>query len=260
MFCSQPLVHAKETWSEAFHTQIQQWINDIAMQDSAFAQWKSSTSKVETLGANQHQWLVSLSSANQPVGYLVVAERHEENSQAPSFVLLEYGLGMYPLFNEAFSPKDESAKPVYNGLASYWQVSDANDVRLVDAKTGEIYPSTVKPDTYLFDTLPTDDFVAKEKHLTKTRSFSRTETDPYDKINWLLSAGQPISLGQLLEEKGDHDIVLKTTLFQNQVLAPYTLGSVHIWNDSAAYVGVWNEGLRFVPYAYVSKVGQLLVQ
>nr|WP_239565141.1 hypothetical protein [Brevibacillus fulvus] len=261
---AQPSFAKQPNWNDALQKQIQEWINDIAQQDPQFFNWRQARTEVQTLGANQHQWLVSLQKAGKQVGYLVVAEAEQkENGQKPKFVLLEYGVGEFILFDDTFAPKNVAAEPVYDGFSSYWRVAQNDSMRYVDAKTGERYPATSQPDPYLMDSLPTEELAESEMKLTKTRLLLSQETNPFDQIGWIqqLNSGQgssAVSWQTLLQEPSNKPVVLNVFLFQKQVMAPFTVGSVHLWDKDAAYIGVWDEGLRFLPFAYTQKVGTYL--
>ncbi|MGE5702843.1 MAG: hypothetical protein ACM32O_09965, partial [Clostridia bacterium] len=89
---------------------------------------------------------------------------------------------------------------------------------------------------------------------------SLQETDPFATIDWIgqssdTQANSSLSLQQLLAQPAEQRLVLNASLYHNQVLAPYTLGAVHVWNKELTYVGVWDGALRFLPYAYISRVG-----
>jgi hypothetical protein len=252
-------------WNRQFHRQIAHWIEDLAAKDEQFAVWKGAETDVQGLGVHSRQWLVRLSKAGSYVGYLVVGEAPEPPSSAdkPAFVLLEYGLGEFILFHDAFAPLPIAAEPVYDGFASHWEVTLADqDQQFIDAKTGEKYPSTInRTPALVMPTLSARDLVRPDGSLTRQRTLTREESDPFDRIDWVKAA--PLAIDEregwrtLLNDQRQRYVVV-ASLFQDQVCAPFTVGTIHVWDDSVAYIGVWDEGLRFLPITYVTKVGSLV--
>lgn len=248
----------KSSWDEQFQGQIREWMDTIIARDPQFKQWKQATTEVQTLGANQHQWLVSIKKSGAQVGYLVVGEA-QDPKQTATFVLLEYGVGEYILFDDAFAPREVAAEPVYDGFASHWLIAQKS--QMVNAKTGEPYPSAFSASEPVMRSLFSDELVHEGEHLTQARILKNTEQDPFDQIGWVrqLDSSEEVTWPQLWREPSDSRITLTVPLHHAQVLAPFVVGSFHVWNDENVYVGVWDEGLRFVPYTYAHKVGRFHV-
>lgn len=260
LFVSPVRAEEGKGWDNQFQSQIHAWMDAIALRDSQFKQWKNAQVDVQTLGAGQHQWLVSVSKSGQQVGYMVVGEAPSAKG-AVSFVLLEYGVGEYILFDDAFAPRQIAAEPVYDGFASHWLITHNPSTQMVNAKTGESYPAEFEASEPVMSALAPDDLVHDSQQLTQTRILRPTETSPFDQIGWVheLNAGEDVSWAQLWQTKGSTPVTLTVPLHHSQVLAPFVVGSLHLWNDQYPYVGVWDEGLRFVPYSYAHKVGQFHV-
>lgn len=256
-FLTWPAMAQERTgWDKQFQTQIHEWIDAIAGRDPQFTQWQKAQTEVQTLGANQHQWLVSIKNAGRQVGYLVVGEAQDPNQKA-KFVLLEYGVGEYILFDDAFAPRQIGAEPVYDGFASHWLVAQNQWSQMINAKTGETYPADIQASEPVMSLLSEEELAHDGQRLTQAHLLKQTEQDPFDQISWVndLSSGSNVTWAQLWQEKPNSRITLTVPLHQSQVLAPFVVGSLHLWNDQSAYVGVWDEGLRFVPYAYAHKIG-----
>lgn len=260
----QSVVAEKPSWDQLFEKNIHEWMDNISKHDSQFREWRQAKTEIHTLGANQHQWLVSLSRSGKQVGYMVIGEvMSSKQTKAPILVLLEYGVGEFILFDDTFAPKQVSAEPVYDGFGSYWRIGQNDTLHYVDAKTGERYPSTTQPDPFMMSTVKPDELASDGTRLTKTHTLLQTEVNPFDQIGWLPLPDEnqhssPISWQQLLQETEKKLVILNVSLFRDEVMAPFTVGSIHLWNDKTAYVGVWDEGLRFVPYAYADRVGTFL--
>lgn len=253
-------------WNQQFQQQITHWIADLSAKDEQFAVWKGARTEVQGLGVHSRQWLVRLSKEGNYVGYLIVGEEPEPVTSAakPAFVLLEYGLGEFILFHDAFAPLPIAAEPVYDGFASHWEVTlDDQQQQYIDAKTGERYPSTInRSPALVMPTLSANDVIRPDGSLTHQRVLSRTETDPFDRIDWVQAA--PLAIDErdgwktLLDSQQQRYVVI-ASLFHDQVFAPFPVGTIHVWDDSIAYIGVWDEGLRFLPISYVTKVGDVVV-
>jgi hypothetical protein len=257
---------AEGEWQGAITKNIQQWIQTISRKDPQFAAWKKADTEIRTLGANQHQWLVTVRQNGRQVGYLVVGEVNTAASgSGPVFALLEYGAGEYILFDEAIAPGDGTAVPVYDGFASFWQVTDKEKTQYVDAKTGERYPEGFLPDPQTMGSMNPDGLATAEKKLTDARVLTAQETNPFDQIDWVMKATENKrdasrdAAWQMLTQPTAHKpAILTVSLFHDQVTAPFTIGAVHLWSDEAAYVGVWDEGLRFLPFSYVKQIGTFI--
>lgn len=89
-----PWTGQAETWRDSFQQHIEQWVTELAQQDPRFSTFAEATYKYEGLGPNSKQWLITFSKDELNVGYMVVGE------DPSGFVLLEYGLGEYVLFDQ----------------------------------------------------------------------------------------------------------------------------------------------------------------
>ncbi|WP_228728140.1 hypothetical protein [Brevibacillus composti] len=261
----QPSASAEEAgWDERFRTQVGEWKNTIVAQDPQFKEWRDAQIEVQTLGTNQHQWLISLSRGSKQVGYMVIGEVMPTDTAAapPQFVLLEYGLGEYILFDDTFAPREIAAEPVYDGFASHWLVSlPQHGKQVIDAKTGERYLSTTQAEEPVMSSLREQDLAVPGQQLTATRIVRSEETHPFDDISWfvpLVRAAEesPRLSWEDLWQRDTDKMTVAVRLYHSEVLSPFSVGSLHVWNHHKPYVGVWDEGLRFLPYAYVQKVGK----
>jgi hypothetical protein len=244
-------------WDEQFRSQMTEWIKTIATRDPQFQQWQDATAEVQTLGANQHQWLVSLHRSGQQVGYLVIGEAPDPGKKK-RFVLLEYGVGEFILFDDAFAPREIAAEPVYDGFSSHWLVAGKHSKRMVNAKTGEAYPEAFQASAPVMDRLPAETLISFDGQLSETRILESTEQNPFDHIGWFheLNVNTGVTWDQLWQQPAEEvRVTLTVPLHRGQVLAPFVVGTLHLWNDSRPYVGVWDEGLRFLPFSYVEQVG-----
>jgi len=261
MLCALPgHIVAQETWSKQLEEQVKAWANELARHDQRFQVWPESRLEWKPLGANQHQWLVVF-RADKPLGYMIVGEvPHGESRQAPVFALLEYGLGEYVLFDERLAP-NEPAEAIYDGFASRWQVSTAAaaPVRLVNAKTGEVYPAGFLPDPPAVQSLPASELVTAGKQLLQAHVFARQEGHPFDRIGWMrkhpLAVKSAQELWAQLIQQSRGETILQVSLYGEQVTAPFLLGSLHLWSGQVGYAGVWEDGLRFLPVAYTNRIG-----
>ncbi|WP_139489397.1 hypothetical protein [Brevibacillus dissolubilis] len=265
----------QETWSQALSQQIHTWMTQLAQKDKQFAPWQDATVKVEALGPGSHQWLVTIHKDGNQLGYMVVGEvpapetpegqAPQVESRTPDFALMEYGLGEYLLFDEAISPMRSSAQLIYDGLSSFWEVAEHDTIQYYDAKTGEKYPSIAKPDSFVMPTLGADKLINSQDSLQTVKTLSTQPADPFATSDWMMSKPlqptqqSPLTWQQVINAQAAKPVIFTANLFQDEVLAPFSIGSVHVWDDTA-YIGVWDEGLRFLPSSYMEKVGHLFVQ
>ncbi len=263
IFAPQASRAEKQNWNQLFQSQVKQWMETIVQRDEQFRDWRRADLDVQALGANQRQWLVSVNQRGKQVGYLIVGEAPvQSDSGNPSFVLLEYGVGEYILFDDAFAPREIAAEPVYDGFASYWRVAHHQSQKLVDAKTGETFPRAAQPDQPVMKTIQPENLAGSGQSLTQTHLFDDAATDPFDDIGWLQDTNKPadeVTWKQLMQKSDSKHVTLTVSLYQDEVFAPFAVNSLHLWNDNAAYVGVWDGGLRFLPFAYADRVGDFHV-
>lgn len=248
-------------WSQILQKQVSAWIEQLSQEDSAFDEWKKAKTTMQTLGAGQHQWLVHIVKGKKPVGYLVVGEIPDK-SDDPQFALLEYGLGEYALFDPALAPTDD-AQMVYDGLSSRWEYrGEGNQLQSVNAMTGERYPAGFTENGSILSTFDEDEMIVDRARLVQSKHFQLTaeDVDPFSQITWLThktdADDSSLTFAQLLDESDKARFILETSQYQGQVLSPYTVSAVHLWEGHIAYIGVWDEGLRFLPFAYAEKAGQ----
>lgn len=250
------------SWDKQFQAQITEWKDAIAGRDPEFKEWQHAQTEVQTLGAGQHQWLVSIKQSGKQVGYLVVGEAPETDPKSQEqFVLLEYGVGEYILFDDAFAPREIAAEPVYDGFASHWLITQKPGSQMINAKTGEPYPAAFVANEPVMGTLPSTELIHSGQRLTQTRLLKPQQVDPFDQIGWIhqLQSRSDVTWNKLWQQQADSTVTLTVPLHHSQVLAPFVVSSLHLWSDQNAYVGVWDEGLRFVPYTYATRVGNFYV-
>jgi hypothetical protein len=259
---------AEGEWSGSFQRNLRQWIETISEKDPQFALWKQAQTEVKALGANQHQWLVTITHESKQAGYMVVSEVESgpDGDQEPVFALLEYGTGEFILFDQEIAPRDDTAVPVYDGFASFWQIKKENTTEYIDAKTGEAYPASFQPDSPMMASVEPQALATADKRLTKAQVLADREVSPFDQIDWVnppqqkQDTAKADAWNELPAIASGTSAILTVSLFQNQVTAPFTVGSLHVWSKEAAYVGVWDDGLRFLPVSYASRVGTLLYE
>ncbi|AUM64544.1 hypothetical protein C0R09_08400 [Brevibacillus laterosporus] len=250
-------------WTVAFTQHIQTWMKKLEEKDSQFKAWKQASIEIQALGPGSHEWLVTIKEKDKPLGYMIVTESQETAKQVtPEFVLMEYGLGEYTLFDQKLAPKDAKAELYYDGFTSYWRIPIADTHEYIDAKSGEKFPSRLKPDPSVMHRIASQKLVDKEAQLTLSRTLLSTETDPFSRIDWLTArVNRPTTpkqeLTYLLTQKPNEPIVITADLFEKEVMAPFTIGTVHLW-DNEPYIGVWDSGLRFLPYSYIEQVGSIV--
>ncbi|MBO8171268.1 MAG: hypothetical protein H0Z33_05160 [Bacillaceae bacterium] len=242
-----------ESWQTVFKQQVEHWINELYHQDERFQAWKGAAYDYQGLGPHSKEWMISVYRDDKALGYMIVGENPPspgETVNRPSFSLLEYGLGT-PLFEG--SPED--ATIIYGGLESFWRENGA----LIDARTGETFPNTIDP-SFVPET-PNGDVSGAALLSGITRS---AETlDPFEDIFWLDQHAQKLETEQdVMRSVEKAPVVLVSDLYQNKVLAPFTVAGYHLWTQMSgetkhAFIELNDQGARFLPLSYCLSKGSL---
>ncbi|GAB7386784.1 hypothetical protein BSNK01_06200 [Bacillaceae bacterium] len=248
---------AGETWSERFNGQIASWIEELSVNDPAFFSWKHSAYTYTVLGPEARQWLVTIKNGKN-VGYMVVAETANE-AGGKELALLEYGTGEYTLFDKRLlqeaKVKSAALVPVYRGLESIWLGKDQEGVPLmIDGKNGETYPAMFADLSPNRLPLAPQAYVTRHDTLKKAVRSPVSETaDVTDEITWLNANKQqkgkgitfsvdPDTAGKMLAKQR---FTYVTTLFAENVTAPYIVEGAHQWGD-LWFIGLRDRGVRYL--------------
>jgi hypothetical protein len=247
-------------WSTVFQQHLDGWMEQV-QKDPAFSSWNNSDREIETMGPGTHQWIVTMKKNNEVVGYMIVGAQPfpsygtDGQPEKPSFVLIEYGIGEYPLFDNAAlegigivqadikSIKDvEWVKWYGDALHALWWTVKGGEKVYFDAKSGERLPihEDQLPDVQAPGGLLKDALLQE----LKTLSFG----SPNDSIpvGW---AAHPANitettadLKKTVSNDGSHYVA---SLYNDLILAPFYIVGYHQW-DSALFVSLEDEGHRFI--------------
>lgn len=227
-----------ETWQASFEKQIQTWAKELSIQDERFIPFTEASVQYEALGPNSRQWMVSFKIDQNNIGYMIVGQEDK------IFLLLEYGLGEYPLFDESaiapFHSDPNNRTPQYAGLESVWRSSTA----LFDAKSGEKYPRDSKSSPYQYTA-----YVTGKDHLVQAVHKKEGMEEP-----WIRPAETINSQQSLMEQLSSHDISYIAQLFGKTVLAPFSVLGYHHWGGEL-FVELEDNGSRFIPYDHATDLG-----
>ncbi|WP_134698575.1 hypothetical protein [Ammoniphilus sp. YIM 78166] len=231
-----PWTGQAETWRDSFQQHIKQWAAELAQQDPRFASFTEAVYTYEGLGPNSKQWLITFSKDEVNVGYMVVGE------DPSGFVLLEYGLGEYVLFDQlGMVPNTLQLEKHYAGLESVW----VEEGRIYDAKSGEQYPgeaAIVPP-------------IITSRIGIETSLASASHHPPDMLVEPWIKPGEVIQEdSQLKERMANSEISFIARLFQNTVIAPFKVVGYHQWGEEL-FVELDDYGSRYIPYQYAVKVG-----
>lgn len=230
-----------ESWRDSFQQQIQQWTSELAQQDQRFSSFTDSSFTYEGLGPNSKQWLITFTKEQATLGYMVVSE------DPSGFVLLEYGLGEYVLFDKEavshFTSTPQDLSKYYAGLESVWM----NEGSSFDAKSGEKYPSETKPKEPQSEA----SFAIRQESTLESvlQQASIPPTEPW------MKPGQAIKEDQeLMMRIGKGEVSFIAQLFQDTVTAPFKVIGYHQWSDQL-FVELEDYGSRYIPFQYAVQVG-----
>ncbi len=227
-----------ETWQASFEKQIHTWAKELSIQDKRFIPFTQATIHYEALGPNSRQWMVNFMIDQQNAGYMIVGQ--EEHA----LVLLEYGLGEYPLFDESAihlfhsDPKNRTAQ--YAGLESVWNSPEG----IFDAKSGEKYPSDAQVPLYKVTS-----YVSEKDKLFQVIHKEQGIEEP-----WIKPAESIGSKQSLMDQLSTHEISYIARLFKRTVLAPFSVIGYHYWGGEL-FVELEDNGSRFIPYDHAIDLG-----
>lgn len=259
---------------------VNAWIGELSKQQE-FETWQQAQWTSYPLGPGTHGWVVLLNKDGKEVGYLIV-----QSSPEGEYQLTEYGSGGYPLFSlntlyqtmirqelipdpmsfDAFT-NDENYKKarIYaNPLLALWQISWKDQVWIIEAKTGELYPLTEEDmkrmkhdDDDSGKSHPDEGSVSKLQPAVIDRSLQNLAFDPYERINWVnkpsLSIKDFTDLEKLLLNR--IRITFTAELVDQTILVPLPIIGFHHWDDDSVYVLGDQEGSRYIPFSQLAKLG-----
>ncbi|MBJ6364292.1 hypothetical protein ACFOQM_24030 [Paenibacillus sp. GCM10012307] len=249
------------------------WKREIARQEP-FQSWKTAQTDISALGPGTHSWLVNLNLDGKIVGYMIIHARPEGGYQ-----LGEYGLGDEPLYSyqslyrslvqlaiipsvsslesgQAGKVADHVAEQIYvDPLHAVWKVepeSQSGDSKViyVDAKTAEQLPYTDQLPKARAKSVQTPlDTTKTENVIAISHAAYLPEFDAYDSFPWLTKAPLDVlqkSLAKQLDQ--NKRLIFTSEPWDSALRYVWAVNSYHLWNDNQLYVGVDQNGLRYIPF------------
>ncbi|MEF3303514.1 hypothetical protein [Paenibacillus sp. GYB003] len=253
-----------------FDAQINGWIASLSAQDR-FNDWNGAAWTRYPLGAGMHGWLILLRKDGSEVGYLVVGAAEDG-----SLKLVEYGAGENPLFSMKTLYRsliqgelirsditDTSAIPpisverlYYSPLHAVWKaVLDGQSI-YIDAVTGEQLPLSDAVFEPLQPYRPNDSLASPASRMRQ--SSVQAPFDPYDNTYWITDSPMPVAgARELLADlhSAESPVLYKANLYGKKVLAPFAVTGYHDWGPSGLYVGLEQQGARYVPFDVLPEHG-----
>jgi len=253
--------------------QIGEWAHGLAARPG-YERFAAATAKIEPLGPGTHGWLVLFEDEEGTVGYMVV-----HVLRGGGFALTEYGIGEAPLYSAerlgeglarlGLAGKDGAAaggsaveRRYAHPLSAAWRVETADGVFYLDAKTGEELPA----DDRLWGGEEREASACLEGWppggTQPSGRLARLEAsppfDPYGRLPWITR--QPLEwekadIAALLA--GGSELRLVAERFGGAFLYVLPVVAWHEWEDGSAYIGVDQDGLRFIPAACLEPVARL---
>jgi hypothetical protein len=237
---------AETTWQESFNDQVKKWTIELAEHDKRFTALVNTPFSQQGLGPHSKQWLVIFKCTEGNCGYFVVG--HSEDN---SFMLLEYGLGEYSLFDESivqpFKTSEENLKPHYRGLESVWTSADS----IYDAKSGEKYPAAIS-----IEASPMLSNIHQGISLQRAMQQEHQMGDEAFEEVWLQPGPQVTQQSHLMKAlHSEHQVALIGKLFQGKVTAPFPVVGYHLWDQEELFVELDDYGSRYIPFGHAIKMG-----
>jgi hypothetical protein len=248
-------------WNALFNRHIDTWVEQLHT-DSDFTHWKEASREVETMGPGTHQWIVTFLQQDRAVGYMIVAAQPfdtygtDGTAEQPSFILLEYGLGDFPLYDSAalstvasFQAELDSMEGIVwnkwygDALHALWSIEKEGDLLYFDAKSGEMLPITEAQLPAIGH--PNGLFVESQlQQIVKSEDASVKEEMP---VGWAhraaVSADNKEEIKTVLTSPQTQ---FSASLYGDQVLAAFHVMGYHEWGQEI-YVALEDEGLRYIP-------------
>jgi hypothetical protein len=233
-----------ETWEQRLQSQIKVWTNQLSGHTPLFKHWDKASYKIEPLGPNSKQWLVTLTYEKKNLGYLVIAENEKQE-----FILLEYGTEPISLFDprliSVYYPELAKMAKVmikqYFGLESHFLIKTKNGEVIIDGKTGERIPEEFHKSVELKVS------ISNLKPPVKLESVYVKELSEWEEafpIEVIIGKTEKLSKLEDIERK---DTYLRTTTWNGKMNQILPVVGYHKWSDEIVYVAIDHEGYRFLP-------------
>ncbi|WP_438432098.1 hypothetical protein [Gorillibacterium sp. sgz500922] len=273
-------VHSASPSEQALEAKIAGWIGELSRQPG-FESWSQASHRTEVLGPGTHSWLVTVIRDGDEAGYLVVTFAPDG-----TLGLAEYGSGPYPLFSlntlhrvlaqrglildtDDEDPYDsDQLQRIYLGpMESYWIVKIDSETLYLDAKSGQRLPdldSARTPQEGLQTAEPPGVVSLPDSSPANPASPSRVETEWHaaaistDSADtgwikpsaWLQATPSAAELLPLLQRT---PVGLLLKVYGDQCLYPLAVDGFHEWNDGSVFVGLEQEGSRFLAWTTVER-------
>ena len=253
--------------------QVDQWAQGLSARPG-FERIAAAQRTIEPLGPGTHGWIVLFEDQGETVGYMVVHAVREGG-----FALTEYGLGDAPLYSadllrqglarlgligddEDGEGSADVERRYAHPLSAAWRVETDDGVFYLDAKTGEELPA----DDPFWKEAASEAAACLEERMPggaqpAGRLMRHAEVpsfDPYARLPWITR--QPLAwaetdIAALLGSGIELRLVAER--FDGAYLYVLPVVAWHEWDDGTAYIGVDQEGLRFIPQACLEPAAKL---
>jgi hypothetical protein len=261
------------TERQQLESQVDIWAQGLSARPG-FERFAGAKAKIEPLGPGTHGWIVLFEDQGKTIGYMVVHAVREGG-----FALTEYGLGDAPLYSAHLLRQglarlgligdDEEGiggaaveRRYAHPLGAAWRVETADGIFYLDAKTGEELPA----DDRFWNEAEREAAACLEERLpggaqpagSLKRHAEAPAFDPYGRFPWITR--QPLEwadadIAALLG--GGSELRLVAERFGGAFLYVLPVVAWHEWDDGTAYIGVDQEGLRFMPQACLEPAANL---
>ncbi len=213
------------------------------------------------------QWLLTFrKNDGLTIGYLVVGGRDDGNTY--EWMLLEYGLGEYSLFNEDDDQVEiliSDYTPIYhNPFELYWLSNEKNTVHYRHHLSHEEVPVDENTLSEPMNLLQLNDKQSNRNIAETVWINERDLVDPYDYVFWL--AKPPLNVNEIITKlQSIKDVyqppsfVFESTSYNGLVQEAFTVTGYHKW-DSDFYISIEEQDIiRFIPSTVAEQYGNFFV-
>lgn len=239
-------ISVDKPWEKAFDQQIKTWMKEISAKESQFQEWMNATYETYPFGPGSKQWVVIVLKNNQEIGYFIVGQASDQ----PIFELIEYGQSEWSVLSTELrnNPVFLAEDFFYHGLL----LAKKEDNTLVDLLTQEKYDHVslekVKP------------FWSGEMVNLLHREQDFVDDPKKEPVVFITSADQTESLNPIQFQEA-HQYFYRAKILPD-VTGLYKVSSIHYWQGmdhppqhSKLFIGLEDEGTRYLSYQYLEQLG-----
>jgi hypothetical protein len=238
--------HVQNQWEVTFQEQVKHWIHQISEQEALFKAWKNQEWESYPFGPGSKQWIVLILDQGKEIGYLMIGQTENGELQ-----LIEYGKSDQSVLSKVIAEDKLVEDFVYGGLL--WAEKEKNV--LVDLLTYEAYEH-VSLESF------TPSWLGEQVQLLDGRQIFSHKKEREPIVYYTSSPSEPVSLRETRQLETSKSYFYQAEILP-QVTALYNVIGLHLWDSdtetSSSFVGIQDEGVRFLSYRYLDQMGSFSV-